>query len=911
MNNRVCVGKPPSEDKFLTLKGKKIIHSAVGVAHPTLHENHRYTFGIILRNTKQVRKHLKNRRIPVDLKEAVTLAHEKCIRRLVNAGLGVVLLQDQKQPCILIDPFKTRELLLQEFERQQDELAIKTGRAANRLGSAVMNDFKTVTFTPALELQLTHNIIQNAFKDYDKDEWIEEDGVVSIENVLQEQFPLHNKEFNRKFFSEYRKNTFDFSMAKATTGNAERWAIEELRLHFGERVAFSFAFMHIYNKALMPLTLSCILYYVIFRFLPGYVWQEYMQGLSIVGFSVAAFWGPSLLLIWERETNSLVEKWNLRPYQNTVFERDDENPKFKYVWTRNDLTGEMEKTPATNNHRLIRNSMAIFVLLSAIFQCVCLLPFIQWYVYAKQAPVCSACEEDATSVYTCIQFLTCFNSASSTVGTDRWVYILFQGILLGLTIDIFLWGIFNTLSEKFVELENYASRTEFENRLVHRRFVFVWSNWFFWFLFLAFVYLPFGDHVNDVFRAIGLPWFSTFKWEPSLLTLDTLFVTPLVVTQFLNLLLETVVPYLYRKSRGRTGICWSIRSMCSRRRDTSDLELETDENTVDIDGLARRVSEQLVYHIPVMEQGDDSNQCTAHDLKEESKLQIFDPMNDYLDACIQFSYVVMFTIVWPLLPFPAFFNNLLEVRGDAFRLLFAQRRPMPRRDVSIGEWATVLRYASFIGVIVVSGLVYMYHLGFWKYDCTSSFGQASFVPFSSFPTSTECPRVEFSYTQELIALLLLEHFGLFCRYIVLQGEKSPASIRSASYKRLKQIQEIRATKSGHAELFLGIHDMRVVFDRHDIDQESRLGEEDLIAFLAEWFEKPIDLLAQRSNMIFKYMDKNNIGRIPFSSCALLLQHVAYDRFLSRLLGLMDPGDTHRAEMLRVSEDVIEFQSQAK
>ncbi|KAI9914724.1 hypothetical protein PsorP6_008538 [Peronosclerospora sorghi] len=63
---------------------------------------------------------------------------------------------------------------------------------------------------------------------------------------------------------------------------------------------------------------------------------------------------------------------------------------------------------------------------------------------------------------------------------------------------------------------------------------------------------------------------------------------------------------------------------------------------------------------------------------------------------------MMFTVVWPFLAVPAFFNNILEVQGDAFHLRCANRRPIPRRDTSIGECSTVLAYANIIGVTVIS-----------------------------------------------------------------------------------------------------------------------------------------------------------------------------------------------------------------
>jgi hypothetical protein len=50
-----------------------------------------------------------------------------------------------------------------------------------------------------------------------------------------------------------------------------------------------------------------------------------------------------------------------------------------------------------------------------------------------------------------------------------------------------------------------------------------------------------------IMNDIGLNW--TYEWDPSVLSLDSMFVTPLVVTQLLNMLLETWLPYIIRKIR--------------------------------------------------------------------------------------------------------------------------------------------------------------------------------------------------------------------------------------------------------------------------------------------------------------------------------------------------------------------------
>ncbi|ETM41152.1 hypothetical protein F442_13458 [Phytophthora nicotianae P10297] len=954
-----------------------------GAPHVSIEEAQKYTFAIVLKHTEQI-FHLLKKRFPSrsaasirrDLPQQVSALQQKCVRRLIQAGLGVILLDNalydsylddqrgvhsKRDPnsqeedvarnlCILIDPKKNPDLLLHEFKRELDELSIKRGDALGRLAEESLDSLKEMCFSPALELQLTHNIIQNAFKDYDKEEWvIDVNKELTVKDVIVECFPLHDRAFNKQFFDEYRKRTFEMNLRKAAAGNSDRWAVEELRLHFGERVAFLFAFMHIYTKHLLPLTLSCLCYYLCFRFTSAPTWKQYMEGLSIIGVSVVCFWGPSFLVCWARETRLLVEKWNLTKYKNTVYERNDDNPGFKYVWVKNRLTHEMEKIPKQRKNHWIQLTMLLFVLVCALIQCVCLVPFIQWYVYAKNAPTCDACNGDTEESYACIWFITCFNSTTSALGTDRWVYILIQGIILGLLIDIIFFELFNWMSEKFVQWENYAKKSDHENRLIHRRFVFVWSNWFFWFLFISFVYMPFGDTILKLFHKVGLGALAPYEWNPNLLTLDTLFVTPLVVTQFLNMLLETIAPYLLRKLRGRPSIgcrqaspfTWCVRHLSRRFRfakqrqsmqpvvnynsqetassSSGDTHPELKENDAPVTNLtatrlAHLVQKDTNFHVKVLPMSDDSNKYSAYEILAEAKLPIFDPVLDYLDACIQFSYVMMFTVVWPLLPFPAFFNNILEVRGDAFRLLFANRRPMPRRDTSIGEWATVLAYANIIGVTVVSAFVVVYHYGYFVTDCNFTFSNAYVVPFGTIEadeTSDPSACVNESGSSrwrmfQIVLFVVLEHVSFCMRYLVMQVEKTPSSIRSSGYQRLKQIQHLTATPAAPPSQLEYVQRLRALFEKYDVDGDGHLAEPELIQLLAAWLCKHPSELLPYSGLIFRYMDKNKLGRVPFSTCCLMMQHVNHDRFFSCLLGLYDPLNGAYNDEIRRTCDPIEL-----
>ena len=73
-------------------------------------------------------------------------------------------------------------------------------------------------------------------------------------------------------------------------------------------------------------------------------------------------------------------------------------------------------------------------------------------------------------------------------------------------------------------------------------------------------------------------------------------------------------------------------------------------------------------------------------------------IDDYAELGIQFAYVNMFVVAFPLAPAVAYLNNLLEHRIDAIKLVFQSQRPRPRPAQDIGSWYFVFHLVSLISV---------------------------------------------------------------------------------------------------------------------------------------------------------------------------------------------------------------------
>lgn len=61
---------------------------------------------------------------------------------------------------------------------------------------------------------------------------------------------------------------------------------------------------------------------------------------------------------------------------------------------------------------------------------------------------------------------------------------------------------------------------------------------------------------------------------------------------------------------------------------------------------------------------------------------------------------MMFVAAFPLAPFFAFINGILEIRVDAINFIRDQQRPFPKMAEDIGAWYPILEFLSAFSVLV-------------------------------------------------------------------------------------------------------------------------------------------------------------------------------------------------------------------
>lgn len=438
-----------------------------------------YTFAVVLDNSPK--------KDPVEA-EKQRDSQVEVVARLLHWGLTVRVLAttvETEHKLVLVLHARTngRRLLLAEERGLETERFLKYGVVA--MEDDIDDETMISRITPAREIFLTDRIVRSALEpflprvhgyDIDDPDAPNRPGAPPFRGVVLHAFPLHDEQFNDQFVREYARAILSPKRVMSMDKH-----IDQLRYMFGERVAFYFAYAYFYTLWIVPLAGFGVLYYVLFRFVH---WPSYARGLSILGFCVPVIWGTLMLRYWERKTHQYLFNWKIDRVPEAEYQ-NPHNPAFQMQKvereinvnraTRSTIAEETEKVYDPLRRRV---RVAIFVFVFAVVNLAVLVlvatPFIQWYAYGKMSPVCddclasqeleaqlaaqgrqfnltrdpNSCELTFEGTYApqhCIYFVTCFNTMAATVGTDRWVYILIQGIVLGIVLDIaqfefFVWA---------------------------------------------------------------------------------------------------------------------------------------------------------------------------------------------------------------------------------------------------------------------------------------------------------------------------------------------------------------------------------------------------------------------------------------------------------------------------------------
>ncbi|CAI5726279.1 unnamed protein product [Peronospora destructor] len=740
-----------------------------------------YEFAIVTRkHSSEKRNEKKSTAVEIDVAVDVTVGVEgRLIKNLIASGLDVDVLEGDfsgveangnKASKYFVLLIRGNEETLATYGRRlRFQTWLRNGNS-REVDSVVQS---SPIVTPAERIQVIDHIARETAK-------ITEDhpNVHSI-------FPVHDPATNR-----YLLKTF---IGTQKLEFLSENFLQKVRAHFGEKVGYYFAFMDFYNKALVPIALLGVL----LTCLRGVIGTPmYMRVLVAWAVLISVVWSFGLLKAWSRRNNELNYIWSNNIETNTIMYR---NPNFRGDAFVNPVTGLSDQY------------------------------YPSWKRYPKYlAVIIFMMVQISIMMFIIAIWITAFEVLKvrypdSGIFSAQWFYILGGGVLYGLFVDIIQWSVLVTKAARmFTEWENWKTIEQFEKSMIRKLFLMDFLNYYTWFFLLAFVYVipgagdtitnflntliwkdpanccfgPYLDRSDSycnscppAWNEMGLhetrciPCRGWVTFDIQHLDLETLFLTPIIITQLLNLLIAVIVPWIHRKhyEQRLRGTDQKVMALVKAQGEWH-LQAKMSYQTEDLDNTrGRSVGSNTAAHDCDDNLGNFMNRCSARYLENsegevellnakaravlfESEQETYDPYDDYHHMTVQFGFVVMFSMLWPLMPAACMLVNALKTRGDGFRLCRTNRRPFPRKASGIGEWNNILHAIALTGVLVNIGLIFISTgaMEFFSPSCSKQIASALGGDFFHFRFGPDFACV--SLTTRMVMILVSEHMSLLLIY---------------------------------------------------------------------------------------------------------------------------------------------------
>jgi len=424
--------------------------------------------------------------------------------------------------------------------------------------------------------------------------------------------------------------------------------IGRVRNYFGEKIALYFAWLEFYARALFAPALVGLAIFSM-NFATGK-----KEGFSLIVFGgLVSLWSTLFCEMWKRRNAFLNLWWGTSSFAM----QEQERPAFQGRSRMSAANDEYEIAHVDKKRYYIKMLVGACTVITMILG---VLGAIAGIFILKQHGI-DSCEgkEDQDK---------CVARMAKYAGIANAVQI---GVLN---------AVYRTVAQKINQWENHRTDSDYENTLIAKTFLFQFVNSYASFFYIAFIKrhvtspsardlqkytlagIDLGYTELEAAKRADNPCLVNSDGVPDCIgelqtQLASIFITRLVIGNFF----EVVVPlgkvylrkYLEKRSTG---------------------------------------GEDIVYTQP----------------EAETKLNKYEEMesfDDYAEMILQYGFVTLFVVSFPLTPLLALINNVVEVHVDAFKLCQGHRRPWPRAAASIGTWAYFLNVMSTMSVVTNTGLL--------------------------------------------------------------------------------------------------------------------------------------------------------------------------------------------------------------
>eukprot|EP00484_Ammonia_sp_Unknown_P021140 CAMPEP_0197037500 /NCGR_PEP_ID=MMETSP1384-20130603/14694_1 /TAXON_ID=29189 /ORGANISM="Ammonia sp." /LENGTH=845 /DNA_ID=CAMNT_0042467813 /DNA_START=23 /DNA_END=2560 /DNA_ORIENTATION=- len=433
---------------------------------------------------------------------------------------------------------------------------------------------------------------------------------------------------------------------------------DHIRDYFGENIGFYFHFLVHYTKWLYPMALLGTVWFVV------QLSVEDKYGIATPGSSIIVFifimWSTLMIENWYRREWKLRFKWGMMRYKQTEVPR----PAFSGRMVISKENGEIIET------------------------------YQSWFAY-----VCKITFSMSTMVL-CIAIVMAVVAALFILRGEQNDEYLSIGVGMLNSIQIFIMNkIYTWLAYRLNEWEGHRLQQDYYNNLVVKRIIFIVFNSFYSLFYIAFF--------DDTYTGNDRARLAAIRTQ-----LLTLFIMALVLQNSMELLFPWLASKIKKMCMAREEEEWQENTSSNRPSYQTDALLsdEDDANRAQVQqNIVGGGDDNIDLKIVGQHSINNDKSVQAHhtiridnlvmeDIEEQVDLG---PSPDVLDNTAEIvilqGYIMLFVIIFPLMPALAAINNYFELRIDFYNLLNS-RRPVPGSAAGLGVWKSVLSSFNIIAV---------------------------------------------------------------------------------------------------------------------------------------------------------------------------------------------------------------------
>ncbi|KAM7350236.1 anoctamin-1 isoform 4-T6 [Cochliomyia hominivorax] len=469
--------------------------------------------------------------------------------------------------------------------------------------------------------------------------------------------------------------------------NLKKWKhlqpLDSIKEYFGAKVALYFAWLGFYTHMLIPVSIIGILFFIY-----GFVtwntdpisreicndnnstlmcpqcdrhcdyWQlkatcnsskmNYLidNNITVVFAFIMSVWAVLYLELWKRYSAGLVHRWGL-----TGYTQDVEHPRPQYLAKIRKNKKLAEKLENAHDNNVFEPDVPFWTTkflpsftsysIMVLFICISVIAIFSMVVYRMAQRASHSIFGNEDSMTYKIMFLP-----------------MTAGVIDLILISI-LDYIYASLAVTLTNWEYCRTKTEYDESLTIKNYIFQFVNYYSSLFYIAFLKGKFVGYPAKYNRILG---FRQEECNPGgcLMELCMQLLIIMVGKQAVNAIVEMLIPYLTKNLKK-----FSTRCGIRKKKNTEEKLISCNQWTED-------------YHlIP----------WTNNSM-----------FSEYLEMVLQYGFITLFGLAFPLAPLLALINNVIEVRLDAIKMLKFIRRPVAQRARNIGVWFGIMTVVTKIAV---------------------------------------------------------------------------------------------------------------------------------------------------------------------------------------------------------------------